>query len=176
MGEGDRLLGMTGRFNTRPTLFSEAAHGDEAVLTPIVQRTIATCFHPFLGVDKTIAVLDYDSVSGYIVENLGQNYCPILLLDGEPVGFAVCKDVTIDLIIIDYQYHRLGLGTKLLAHCESEMFQAYPAISLQCFEPNEQANRFFQKHGWTETLTYNDKQTGARTIVYQKLWNDGKKK
>jgi ribosomal protein S18 acetylase RimI-like enzyme len=119
---------MTGRLLTKPTFFREATRGDEAVLTPIAQRTIATCYHRFFGIHKVIDVLEYGALDEYVLENLGRNYCPILLLDGLPVGFAVCVDITIDLIVIDYHYHRLGLGTQLLAHCEAEMFQAYPEL------------------------------------------------
>jgi len=105
------------------------------------------------------------------VENLEKNYCPILLLDRLPVGFAVCRDNTIDLIVVDYRHQRCGFGTQLLTHCESELFGAYPAIALRCFARNEQANRFFQKNGWIQTLAYRDKQIGVRTILYQKLWS-----
>ena len=163
---------MTGRLQTNPTLFREATRGDAAALALIAQRTIATCYRQFLGVKKVVEFLECGVVSEYVVENLEKNYCPILLLDRLPVGFAVCLENIIDLIIIDYRYHRRELGTQLLTHCESEMFQAYPAFTLQCFEKNEQANRFFLENGWIETLTYRNKQIGIRTILYQKLWSD----
>jgi len=155
-----------------PTYFREAKRGDEAVLTLLAQQTIATCYRRFLGVKKVVEFLECGSINEYVVENLEKNYCPILLLDRLPVGFAVCRDNTIDLIIVDYRYHRRGFGTQLLAHCESELFGAYPAIALSCFARNEHANRFFRKHGWTQTLAYRDKQIGVRTILYQKLWRN----
>jgi len=124
-----------------------------------------------LGVKKVVEFLECRSINEYVAENLEKNYCPILMLDRQPVGFAVCLDNTIDFIVVDYRYHRRGFGTQLLAHCESELFGAYPAIALRCFARNEQANRFFQKHGWIQTLAYRDKQIGVRTILYQKLWS-----
>ena len=163
---------MTGRFQTNPTLFREATRGDAAALALIAQRTIATCYRQFLGVKKVVEFLECGVFSEYVVENLEKNYCPILLLDRLPVGFAVCLENIIDLIIIDYRYHRRGFGTQLLAHCESELFGAYPAIALRCFARNEHANRFFRKHGWIQTLAYRDKQISVRTILYQKLWSD----
>ncbi len=137
---------MTGRLHVAPTYFREATRADEAALTLIAHHTIAE----------------------YVVENLEQNYCPMLLRADRPVGFAVCRENTIDLIVIDYAHHRCGFGTRLLEHCEAELLAAYPAIGLQCLEHNEQANRFFRKHGWIETLTYRNRR-GARTILYQKL-------
>lgn len=166
---------MTGRFQTNLTLFREATRGDEAALTPIAQRTIATCYHPFMGVSNVVEALEYEAINDYVLDNLSNNYCPILLLDQQPVGFAVCREITIDLIVIDYSYHGLGLGTQLLAHCEAEMFQAYPAIAAQCFEPDVPANRFFLKNGWTESLTYYDKKIDVKTIVFQKMWRGAKR-
>ena len=163
---------MTGRFQISPTLFREATRRDEAELTRIAQQTIAACYRRFLGVKKVVDFLECGAINEYVVENLEKNYCPILMLDRLPVGFAVCLDNIIDLIIIDYRYHRRRFGTQLLAHCESELFQAYPAIASRCFEQNEQANRFFRKNSWTETLTYRNKQIGIRTILYQKLWSN----
>ena len=144
---------MTGRFQIGPTLFREATQQDEGALTLIAEQTIAT----------------------YVVENLDRHYCPILLTEQLPVGFAICRDNTIDLIVVDYRYHRSGFGTQLLVHCETEMFGAYPAIALHCFEHNEQANRFFRKNGWIETLRYRNKHSGVRTILYQKQRSDTKK-
>lgn len=144
---------MTGRLHVVPTYFREATRADEAALTLIAHHTIAA----------------------YVVENLEQNYCPMLLRDERPVGFAVCRENTIDLIVVDYAYHRCGFGTRLLAHCEKELLAFYPAIGLQCFEHNEQANRFFRKHGWMETLTFRDRH-GVRTILYQKLRDDERRR
>jgi len=166
---------MTGRYQTKPTLFREATSDDEAALTLIAERTIAICYRRFLNAAKVDALLEGGAINEYLVDNLEENYSPILLLGQLPVGFAVCQHNTIGLILIDYRYQGGGLGTKLLAHCEAEMFQAYPAIALQCFEQDEQANQFFLKNGWLATLTRRDKQIGARTTLYQKLWSDTKK-
>lgn len=161
---------MTGRFYTEPAFFREATQDDETMLSRMAKRTIATCYHHFLGPHKVIEVLQKGAIDEYLADSIIEDYCPILLLDGNPVGFAICRDINIDLIVIDYQHQRLGLGTQLLAQCEAELFQVYPAIAVQCFEPNEPANRFFRKNGWTETLTYRDEKIGIGTIVYQKYY------
>jgi len=169
-------LGMTGRFHIKPTFFREAARKDGAALTLIAQKTIGACYRNFLGVEKLVEVLESGAINEYIMENLGNSYCPIQLLDREPIGFAICRENIIDWFIVDYRYHRRGIGAQLLAHCESEMFQAYPELALSCFEKYEPANRFFRKHGWTEVMTHRDEQIDLRTILYQKLWRDTKKK
>ena len=141
---------MTGRYLVAPTYFREATRADEPALTLIAQQTIAA----------------------YVIENLEHNYCPMLLREQKPLGFAICRDSVIELIVVDYRYHRLGFGAKLLAHCEAEMFAAYPMLALQCLESNEQGNGFFRKHGWMETMTWRDPHSGERTILYQKLRGD----
>lgn len=141
---------MTGRLHVAPTLFREATPRDVTALSRIAHQTIAE----------------------YVIENLETNYCPVLLRGSEPAGFAVCRDNTIDLIVIDYRLHRCGFGTRLLTHCEAELFGAYPAIGLQCFEHNEQANQFFRKNGWIATLAFRHRQAGVRMILYQKLRAD----
>lgn len=161
---------MTGRFHIKPTLFRDATREDRAALTLIAQKTIGACYRGFLGVEKLVEFLDSGAINEYVAQNLEKNYCPVQMLDREPVGFAICRDNIIDWFIVDYRYHQRGIGTQLLAHCESEMFQAYPEITVSCFEQYEPANRFFTKHGWTEVLTHRDQQLGVRTILYQKLW------
>ena len=167
---------MTGRFQIKPTLFREATREDGAALTLIAQKTISACYRRFLGVDKIVELVESGAINQYIVANLKRHYCPVQLIEREPVGFAVCQENVIGMLMIDYRYHRRGLGTQLLAHCEAEMFQAYSALGLRCFEQNDVAKQFFHKHGWRETLTHHDKLIGARTIVYQKTWSDAKKK
>jgi hypothetical protein len=46
------------------------------------------------------------------------------------------------------------------------MFQAYPAIALQCLEQNEQANRFFLKDRFANRyLPLRGKQKGPRGVI-----------
>jgi ribosomal protein S18 acetylase RimI-like enzyme len=165
---------MTGRFHIKPTFFRDATRQDGAALTLIAQKTIGACYRSFLGVEKLVEFLESGAINEYVAQNLEKNYCPIQMLDREPIGFAICRDNIIDWFIVDYRYHQRGIGAQLLAHCESEMFQAYPEITVSCFEQYEPANRFFIKHGWTEVLTRSDKQLGVRTILYQKLWRSSK--
>lgn len=159
---------MTGRFQIKPTLFRAATRDDEATLTLIAQKTISACYRRFLGVDKVVELVESNAINRYVAANLSRHYCAVQMIERDTVGFAICQDNVIGMLMIDYRYHQRGLGTQLLAHCEAHMFETHAALGLRCFEQNEPANRFFVKHGWLETLTHHDKLIGARTIVYQK--------
>jgi len=166
---------MTGRFHIKPTYFRDATREDGAALTLIAQRTIGACYRSILGVEKLVEFLESGAIKAHITASLERNYCPIQMLDREPIGFAICRENLIDWFIVDHRYHQRGIGSQLLRHCESEVFQAYPEIALTSIEQFEPANRFFRKHGWKEVLTHHDSQLNVGTILYQKLWSDRKK-
>lgn len=166
---------MTGRFHIKPTYFRDATREDGAALTLIAQKTIGACYRSILGVEKLVEFLESGAINEYIARNVERNYCPIQLLDRQPIGFAICRENIIEWFMVDYRYHQRGIGSQLLAHCESELFGAYPEIALTCFEQYEPATRFFRKHGWSEVLTHHDSQMNLGTILYQKLLGERKK-
>ncbi len=159
---------MTGRLLVKPTLFRDATREDEALLTLLAQKTISACYRRFLGIDKVVELMESGAINEYIVANLGKRYCPIQLVENEAVGFAVCQENIIDMLIVDYRYHQRGLGKQLLAHCEAHMFKDHAELGAQCFDQDEAANKLFSKRGWKKTLAHYDKKLDARTILYQK--------
>lgn len=68
-------------------------------------------------------------------------------------------------MIIDQAFQRSGLGTRLLKHCERVLFRTYPALRLESFESNEQANSFYRNNGWSKAGTYFDEGSGSRKII-----------
>lgn len=102
---------------------------------------------------------------------IGDNWSgmDVMLLDGIIIGYADCKGNLIDGMLIDFDLHRRGYGTRLLKHCEQKLFERHDELVLECFEERRQANNFYMKNGWKEERRFLDEcNTGLRKIVYKK--------
>ena len=80
----------------------------------------------------------------------------------------------IDLMMIDVDWHRQGLGTRLLQHTEDVLLRQFDELTLESFEGNEQANAFYSKNGWVEVEGHLEDETGASKIVFRKAVTDKK--
>jgi GNAT superfamily N-acetyltransferase len=139
---------------------------DSAALIALSHRTISVSYRPFLGDQAVDEFLGSGAVDRYVRENLGG--CWVLACDDQNVGYAVCRDNLIDLMMIDQSFQRRGLGTELLHHLERLLGHAYAELRLESFEPNEAANAFYRKNDWREASRYLDESSGVRKIVFQK--------
>jgi ribosomal protein S18 acetylase RimI-like enzyme len=148
------------------TSVRSAEAADVGGLIALSRRTICASYRPFLGDEAVDAFLGSGAVEQYVTENLGR--CTVLVREGQVVGYAVCRDDLIDLLMIDQGVQRQGLGTELLAHVEGSLFRSYGALRLESFEGNRPANAFYQKHGWREVGRHLDRDSGARKIVFRK--------
>jgi len=144
----------------------EAWPSDGDALIALSRGTISASYRTFLGDDAVTAFVDSGAVERYVEENLAR--CSVILADGKVVGYAVCKGNRIDLMMIDRDHQRRGLGTELLAHCESMLFRGFDELLLESFEDNQPANGFYRKHGWVEADRYFDSGSGVRKIVFRK--------
>ena len=148
------------------TLVRKAVPSDVGPLIALSRRTISASYRPFLGDEAVDAFIGGDAVDQYVKENVAR--CSVILSEGEVVGYAVCRDNLIDLLMIDHAAHRRGLGTRLLAWLEEMLFQSYSELRLESFEGNQSANAFYRKHGWLEVSRYFDKDAGVNKIVFRK--------
>lgn len=142
-----------------------ATLGDVDVLIALSRETIDACYRSFLG-DAVDDYLESGAVEQYVRESIDR--CIVILADGRIAGYCVCKDNLIDLMMIRPALHRSGLGTRLLEHAESLLFRSYPELTLESFAPNEAANRFYRKNGWTETSSYFDEASGVTKLIFKK--------
>lgn len=128
-------------------------------------RTIGISYRLFLGeaVDRFI---ESGEVGRFLKENLDS--ATVVLQDGFVAGLVVATGNFIDLLMVDVDRHRQGLGTLLLEHAEMELFQTHDLLELESFADNAQANAFYRKQGWTEQRRFQDDQQRGR-IVWQKL-------
>jgi len=148
------------------TLVRKALATDLDPLIALSHRTISKSYRPFLGDEAVDAFLGSGASDRYVEENI--NRCWVILRDGRVVGYTVCLDNVIDLMMIDEVVHRQGLGTILLRHVEAMLFQSYRELRLESFESNENANGLYRRNGWREVDKYFDNASGVHKIVFHK--------
>jgi putative acetyltransferase len=149
------------------TLIRKALASDLGALIDLSRRTISASYRPFLGNEKVDAFLDSGSADRYVADNLDS--CSVLIREGAIVGFSVCRDNMIDLMMMDPAFHRQGLGSTLLRHVEQALLQKYAELRLESFADNENANAFYRKNGWREAGRHFDEVSGVHKIVFHKL-------
>lgn len=106
----------------------------------------------------------------YVKDNIAGG--TVILADGELAGLCVCKENAIDLMMIDHRLQGRGLGTRLLEHCEAEMFARHELLTLKSFTRNERANAFYAKNGWVAGETFVDQESGYAMVRFDKPRGD----
>ncbi len=146
--------------------FRGAILDDAQPLIVLCERTIDACYREFLGDELVNSFISRQAFREYTSLHLG--HFQLLNLGDELVGFSVCKENQIDLLMIDPRVQGYGLGTQLLEHSEQLLFRSNPVLGLKSFAENRRANAFFRKHGWEDTVAHTDKQSGVREILFRK--------
>lgn len=86
-------------------------------------------------------------------------------VDNECAGFIGIMDSYIAGLFIKELYQSKGYGTSLLSHVK----QKYHTLSLQVYEKNEKAIRFYEKEGFVRILEQIDENIKEVEFVMQ--WN-----
>ncbi|MFD0505672.1 GNAT family N-acetyltransferase [Streptomyces chiangmaiensis] len=68
---------------------------------------------------------------------------------GVLVGLLITEGSTIDLLMIDVDRQRQGLGRLLLSQAEQLLFAEYQEIRLETFASNVTAVAFYEACGWS---------------------------
>ena len=145
--------------------FRNAEARDLERLQALASETIDKSYRAFIDDEGVDWFLSGPS-DEYIAKNIDN--ATVAIVDADIVGFAVCKDDLIDLIMIDYGVHRRGIGSALLARCESKLFEHYDSIRLESFEANGKANRFYLDNGWAKTGAMTDTMSAGRKWIFEK--------
>ncbi len=148
------------------TLVRKAQASDLPVLMDLSRRTISASYRSILGDEAVDAFLGSGAADRYVADNIAASW--VIQRDGNVLGYAVCRDNLIDLMLIDHTAHRQGLGTTLLAHVESMLFQTHGELRLESFEANHPANAFYRKHGWLEAGRHFDDSSRVCKLVFRK--------
>ena len=144
----------------------KALPDDLPAIQEIARRTISGTYRSFLGDANVDLFLDSGGSDEYVSDHLDN--CWVLLAANRIAGFCVCRSNLIDLMMIDIDLHRRGLGTRLLRHCEQHLFEQFDQITLESFEGNSVANAFYRKNGWASAGAKLDGDTGTTKLVFTK--------
>jgi ribosomal protein S18 acetylase RimI-like enzyme len=143
----------------------KAKKDDLDTIKAVACHTIDRNYRSFLG-DEGVNWFINGPSDDYIEENI--DICSVILVDGEVVGFSVCNENLIDLMMVNHEEHRKGIGTKLLHYCEEALFAAYDEIKVESFENNEKANNFYRKNGWKNITLESDPISGYNKHIFMK--------
>jgi|SRR5699024_332780 len=89
-------------------------------------------------------------------------------LNGEIKGFIGLMDEYIAGIFVDKAYRSQGIGRQLLEYVK----QLHSTLSLNVYQKNERALRFYRENGFTIVSKQNDERTGE--IEFTMIWNKNK--
>jgi len=143
-----------------------ATETDIGPLVALSKKTIVASYSSFLGDGAVAAYLDSGAVDQYVADSIGR--CLVLVEDEAVAGFSVAKDNLIDLMMIDSDCHRRGLGTHLLRHVENLLFETNDELVLESFKDNAPANVFYRKNEWVQTRALVDEDSGIEKIEFRK--------
>ena len=147
--------------------FRSANLDDARPLIALSEYIIDTCYRSFLGDELVDNFIQRKALHKYTSLHLG--YFQLLTLGDEIVGFTVCKENQIDLMMIDPRVQGFGLGTQLLDYSEKRVFKHSPVAGLRSFAGNQPANAFFRQQGWEDTVAHTDRQSQVREILFRKI-------
>lgn len=89
-------------------------------------------------------------------------------LNGEIKGFIGLMDEYIAGIFVDKAYCSQGIGRQLLEYVK----QLHSTLSLDVYQKNERALRFYRENRFTIVSKQNDEHTGE--IEFTMIWNKNK--
>ena len=145
----------------------KAQPDDLTRMQDIARRTIDRSFRSFLGdegVDSFINSGESDQELQKHIEN-----CDVVLREEAIVAFAIYFNDLIHLMMVDVRLHRTGIGSRLLAHTEIQLFgRGRKTIRLETFEGNHQAINFYIKSGWSVTTKSKDKEHDFIRVFFEK--------
>ena len=145
-----------------------SAHADDLpTIQEIARRTIDKCYRPFLGDEGVDWFIDSGESDRELEKHLDN--CDVLISNGSIAGFTIYFDELVHLMMVDVILHRGGLGSRLLAHSENQLFaRGNTKIRLETFEGNNQAINFYLKNGWLVAKKEKDSEHGFTRVFFEK--------
>ncbi len=152
--------------NTNSLEIRAAKAADIAVLTELSHRTVLTKYPSVIGLDMVQGYVQSGAVPAYYTERLEHVW--VATIGERVVGCYGLKEDAVDLMMVDVDFHRKGIGQALLAHAEAQLFELFGTLFLDSFSENEQAVGFYKKHGWTEVTHFEDPDYGISMVKLKK--------
>ena len=140
-------VGITVTTGQRPAI-RPATGEDLADLQALARRTIDTCYRGFLGDEAVDWFIGSGASDAHVKSHLERGGVHCLGQDGRILGLSILDGRTVDLMMVDPDHHRRGLGRLLLRHAEEALLAQYPTIRLETFPDNARAKSFYEACGW----------------------------
>ncbi|MFG3309869.1 GNAT family N-acetyltransferase [Streptomyces wuyuanensis] len=121
---------------------------DLGELQALARRTIDVCYRGFLGDEAVDWFIGSGASDAHVKSHLERGGVHCLVQDGRIAGFTILDGPTVDLMMVDPDHHRRGLGRVLLRHAEETLFARYSTIRLETFPDNARATSFYEACGW----------------------------
>ncbi len=137
----------------------KASPEDIPALAKIAERSYRAAFR---GILENCILTTRDAP--YFAARFAEDWRHMLVaLSGEaPIGFLLMTDSHIDMLFMDPDASRKGMGALLLREAE-----ILGAKSLECFRDNHGARRFYERHGWRADREYGREFAGReRSFVF----------
>ncbi len=129
------------------------------------KRTLRVCYTPFLG-QTSVEAWIADVLDGYVRDHLDDSW--VATDKGTVCGYCVVTGRLLALLLVDVREQGRGIGTLLLRHSEKLVFRSYAEIWLESFVPNDRANAFYSKRGWSRGSRHLDAKSGVDVWKFSK--------
>ena len=139
-----------------------AAHIDDA---PVLARILGDWFAatPYLPRLRT------PEEDREFVETLIKDADVLVADDDRPVGFIAREGQTISQLYVDAAARGKGIGSQLL----EEMKSRTDFLNLWCFDQNQDAKRFYERHGFIATEFTDEHRNEERVPDVRYAWRRG---
>lgn len=88
---------------------------------------------------------------------------------GRIAGVVSLDQQSVDLLWVDIDHRRQGIGRCLMERAERELASSgHSTGKLECFEPNRDAIAFYERLGWSIERKYLDETAGVNKVVMTK--------
>ena len=141
-----------------------------ADLEPIIQMcksSMLATYGSFLAEEKIKPWIEGNETDKYVGSMLGDML--VAMHEEGIVGVVSIASNTIDLVWVAPAKRGHGIGTALLTAAEDLIWKSsYSTARLEVFEPNSDAIRFYETHGWKRQEVYPDPVAGVDKVLMEK--------
>lgn len=121
---------------------------DLGALQNLARRTIDTCYRGFLGDEAVDWYIGSGAPDAHVKSHLDRGGVHCLIEDSQIIGLSILDGATVDLMMVDPDHHRRGMGRLLLRHAEETLLAQHSTIRLETFPDNVRATSFYAACGW----------------------------
>jgi len=143
-----------------------AVRADVAAVAAMQKASLVETYEPFLGRAAIEEFIAAGGVDDYFEEHWRE--ATVAVSGGDVVGVAVLADGLLDLIWVRPRSRSQGIGSALLRAAESKAAVGSDELTLEVWEINRRAVAFYEREGFSVTVSSEDPQTGLAKLVLRK--------